>query len=72
MKIWVEIDSNTPFIVGDVIANENELVEAHDGDRGRFIPYKDMVLRPVDSDMVMVVRKLIADKLRRLAMEISE
>jgi len=70
MKVWIEIDSNTTFKVGDVIAESNVVVDEHDGDRGRFSKYHKLILRPVENDTSYIVRKLIAEKLHKFANDI--
>lgn len=62
MKVWIEIDSTTPFKVGDVIADKNEIVASHDGDRGIFREYRRLLLRPVENDSIYAMRKLISEK----------
>ena len=70
MKVWIEIDSETPFNEGDVISSKNEIVDFHDGDRGTFKQYRKLILRPVENDIAYAARKLIADKLHEFANDI--
>jgi hypothetical protein len=62
MRVFMEIDSETQFKVGDIIAKKNEIVSSHDGNRGTFNDYKRLVLRPVEND-VKATLKLISDRL---------
>ena len=66
MRVFMEIDSKTPFKVGDIIAKKNEIVSSHDGDRGTFNDYKELVLRPVENDVKATLR-LISDRLLKFS-----
>jgi len=59
MKVWIEIESQTPFKVGDAIADENEIVASHDGDRGTFNKYRKLILRPVENYIAYIGGKIL-------------
>ena len=67
MQLYIQIDANTGFKKGDVIADSCEVCTSCDGDRSSFASHVKLVLRPIDSDgSVTEQRKLVSAKLRKM------
>ena len=68
MQLYIQIDSNTVFKSGDIVADKNEVCASCDGDRSSFRSHPKMVLRPVAADEAIMQQKaMLASKLRAMA-----
>jgi len=71
MQLYIQIDSNTVFKKGDIIANICEVCTSCDGDRSSFANHARIVLRPIDAEVAVTEqRKLLSARLRRMADEL--